>query len=82
MCLVCVCQCVRITWLELDLQFAHRVVVSKETQLSVQGVQSDSSFQAGERFTCRRAEGKSVRLCEWYYLWQVNRCEAAALLLP
>ncbi len=47
----CVCVCVCVTWLKLDLQFAHRVVVSKETQLSVEGVQSDSSFQTGERLT-------------------------------
>lgn len=41
-----------LTWFKFDLQFAHRVVVSKETQLSVEGVQSDSSFQTGESFTC------------------------------
>ena len=54
----CVHVCL-VTWFKLDLQFAHRVVVSEEAQLSVQGVQSNNGFQAGERLTCRHGEGQS-----------------------
>lgn len=46
------------TCFKFDLQFAHRVAVAKETQLSVEGVQPDSGFQTGEGFTCGGADGR------------------------
>lgn len=45
---------VHVTWLQLDLQFAYWVVVSQQSQLSVQGVQTHRRLQAGEGLTCKR----------------------------